>query len=151
MGNLNLAALLSGVAVGGPLAAGITQAGGIQQQAGAEAAAARANARLAQREGAQQASSIRREGRRELGRQRTVAGASGVQLEGSPLDLLVSNAAEIEREAVQAEIAARNTARLDRSRASSIERAGKRQGASAILGGAIGSGSVASQLFLRRG
>lgn len=151
MGNIDLSALLSGVAIGSPLAAGITQAGGIRQSAAAEAAAARTNAQLALAEGFTQAQSIRTEGRQELGRQRTLIGASGVRSEGSPLDLVVQNAASIEREAVQAEIAARNTARLDRSRASSVERAGKQSGTSAILGGALGSGTVASQLFLRRG
>lgn len=150
MGKLDLSALLSGVAIGGPLSAGFQQAGGIRQQASAQAAAANANARLAQMEGASQASSIRREGRREIGRQRAIMGASGVRLEGSPLDLIVSNAAEIEREAVQAEVAARNTARLDRAQAKSVERAGKRSSVSAILSGAVGSAGTAGQLFLRR-
>jgi len=139
--------ILSGVAIGAPIAGGLQQAGALRQQAGASAAASRFNAQLAQMEGGAEASRIRRAGRRELGRQRTLMGASGVRLEGSPLDLLVDNAAEIEREAVQAEIAGRNTARLELANARSTKRAGKTAAGTALLGGAVQGGSAALRIF----
>jgi hypothetical protein len=138
--------ILQGVAIGAPIAGGMAQADAIKQQAGAQAAAARHNAALAREQGAAEATRIRRAGRRELARQRLRVGASGVRLEGSPLELLAQNAFEIEREAVAAEIAGRNTARLDEMQARSAKRAGRTGAATALLSGGLQAASTAARL-----
>ncbi len=71
--------------------------GGVQQAAAAEASAEAAEAQsqaAAERE--------RREGRRQLGRFRARVGASGLALEGAPLEALADAAAEIELAAQEA-------------------------------------------------
>lgn len=134
--------IFQGLAIGAPIAGGMAQADAIKQQAGAQAGAARYNAGLARAEGSAEAARIRRAGRRELGRQRTLLGASGVRAEGSPLELLAQNAFEIERDAVNAEIAGRNTARLDEAQARSAKRAGRAGAGTALLSGAIQGASA---------
>lgn len=129
--------VFQGLAIGAPIAGGIQQAGAIKQQAGAQAAALRYNAAQARDAGSAESSRIRRAGRRELGRQRAAIGASGVRAEGSPLEVLAHNAYEIEREAVAAEIAGRNTARLDEAQARSVKRAARTGAGTALLGGAL--------------
>lgn len=129
--------ILQGIAIGAPIAGGIAQGRAAEAQAGAQAQAALYNAQIAQAEGDAEASRIRRAGRRELSRQRTILGASDVRAEGSPLEVLAQNAYEIERDAVNAQIAGRNTANLDRAQAASAKRAGRISSASALLGGAI--------------
>lgn len=141
---------LQGVAIGAPIAGGIQEAGALRQQADAQAAAARYNAQLARMEGDAEASRIRRAGRRELGRQRAILGASGVRAEGSPIDVLADNAFEIAREAAHAQIAGRNTARLDEAQARQAKRAGRIGAGTALLGGAIKAGSTAMQLSQSR-
>lgn len=138
--------LLQGVAVGAPIAGGIAQAQGIRQQADAQASASRYNAQLARMEGDAEAARIRRAGRRELARQRLRVSASGVQLEGSPLDLIVANAAQIERDAFDASRAGRNTARLDEAQARSAKRAGRTGAGTALLSGGLQSASTALRL-----
>lgn len=138
--------VLSGIAIGAPIAGGLQQASGIRQQAGAEAAAAQYNAQLARMEAEAEASRIRRAGRRELAKQRLRVSASGVQLEGSPLALLADNAFEIEREAVHAQIAGRNTARLDEAQARNAKRAGRTGAATALLSGGLQAAGTAARL-----
>lgn len=139
--------VLSGLAIGAPIAGGIAQGRALEQQAGAQAAAARFNAAQARAAGQEEASRIRRTGRRELARQRELVSASGVRLEGSPLDVIAANAYEIEREAVLAEIAGRNTARLDEAQARSAKKAGRTGRASALLSGGIQGASAAARTF----
>lgn len=138
--------ILQGVAIGAPVAGGLAQASAIRQQADAQAQASRYNAQLARAEGGAEADRIRRAGRRELGRQRTQLGASGVRVEGSPLDLLVANAAEIERDAVSAMIAARNTAALDEAQAKSAKRAGRTSAGASLLSGLVQGGTTALRI-----
>lgn len=139
--------VLSGVAIGAPIAGGIAQGRALEQQAGAQAAASRFNAQQSRQQGAAEAARIRRAGRRELSRQRTLVGASGVRLEGSPLDVIAANAAEIEREATEAEIAGRNTAALDEANARNAKRAGRVGAGTALLSGGLQSASTAARLF----
>lgn len=138
--------VLQGLAIGAPLASGMGQAQGIRQQADAQAAAAHYNAQLAREQGSAEASQIRRAGRRELAKQRLRVGASGVRLEGSPLDVIAANAFEIERDAVLAQISGRRTAQLEESQARAAKRAGRTGSASALLGGAIQAGGTALRL-----
>jgi hypothetical protein len=79
--------------------------------------AAQYNAQLAREEGARRASRVRTEGTRELGRQRAQMGRSGLVTSGSRLDLLVANAAEVERAAMEESLAGEQAAALDESRA----------------------------------
>lgn len=132
--------ILQGVSVAAPFVGGQMQAQAARQQGSAAAQAARYNAALAREESSAEAGRLRRAGRRELGRQRAAIGASGVQAEGSPLELLAQNAYEIEREAAQTELAGRRTARLDLAQARSAERAGRMGAGTARLSGALGSG-----------
>lgn len=139
--------ILSGVAIGAPIAGGLAQGQAARQQADAQAAALRYNAQLARAEGNLEAGRIRRAGRRELGRQRTLLAAGGVLAEGSPLDLLAANAAEVERDAVLAMTAARNTARLDEAQARSAKRAGRSSAGTALLSGLIQGGVAARRIY----
>lgn len=147
---VNLTPFAQGFAIGAPIAGGLQQADAARAQGDAATATARYNAELARMEGAAESSRIRRAGRRELGRQRTILGASGVRAEGSPLDVLASNAFEIEREAVHAQIAARNTARLELARAGAAKREGRVSARTALLGGAAQGIGTGLQLNLRR-
>lgn len=139
--------ILSGVAIGAPIAGGLQQASGIRQQARAEGAAASFNAKQSREQGAAEAARIRRAGRRELARQRLRVGASGVRLEGSPLELIAANAAEVEREAMNAQIAGANNAALDEARGKNAKRAGRVGAASALLSGGLQAAGTASRLM----
>ena len=76
---------------------------GTIQQAQSQAAASRFNQQVAQRNqllaqqrAEEQADRGRREARRFLGAQRAAVGASGLALEGSPMDVLADTASELE-------------------------------------------------------
>lgn len=146
MGNA-LPFLLQGAAIGAPIAGGIAEAGAIRSQASSQAQAANYNAQLAQNQGASEAERIRRAGRRELGRQRTLIGAGGVRLEGSPLELLAQNAYEIERDAMNAKLAAGDTAALDRAQAQNAKQAGRIGAGTALLTGALRGGGTGLELY----
>lgn len=138
-----LTEILRGVAIGAPAGAGFLQARGIQQSANAAAQAGQFNATLARQEGAAESSRIRRQGQRTLAESRRLVAQGGVELVGSPLQHIADQAAEIERQAMHAQLAAESTARLDEARARGARAAGKRQSATAILTGgtrALGTG-----------
>jgi hypothetical protein len=128
--------VLQGLAIGAPIAGGIVQGRAAQAGASAEAAAAQYNARLAELEGAERAGYVRRQGRSALTSEETRIRAAGGAISGTTADYLARRAYEIERAAVDEEIAARNTARLERARASSVRQAGKVSARTALLGGA---------------
>jgi hypothetical protein len=138
---------LQGVAIGAPIAGGIRQGRAAEAAAGAESAAARYNARLAELEAGERARYIRREGHREATSAFVRASAGGVRVEGTPADQLARMAYETEREAVNAEIEGRNTARLDRARASSVRTAGKISARNALIGGATQAAQFGARLF----
>lgn len=146
---LNAQSLLQGVAVGAPVAGGLMQAGAARAGAQAESQAAIYNARLAEMEGASKAAYVRRAGHRELTSEFVRASAAGgVRVDqGTPLDVQAQHAYEIEREATNAEIEARNTSRLERARARSVRRAGKISAGNALLSGATQAASFGSQLW----
>lgn len=124
---------LPGLAVGGTLAGGLFQAGGIRQAGDAARAAGRYNAKLAEREAGQEEARLRTEGRREIGRQVTEVGASGVQMKGSPLSVLASNIAEIERRALDIRIAGQQRAALSRMGGSQARKESRRASTGALL------------------
>ena len=141
--------LLQGVAVGAPIAGGLAQGRAAQGAADAEASAARYNARLAELEGASKAAYTRPVGRQELTSQFVRASAAGgVRVDqGTPADFLARQAYEIEREATNAEIEARQTARLERARGASVKRAGKVSAGNALLSGLTQGASFGAQLW----
>lgn len=124
------------VGIGAPLVGGIMQSRAAEQQASAASSAALYNARLAELEGSTEAQRRRRIGSQEITRQRVAMGAGDVRLEGTPAEFLAQQAYEVERDAVNAQIAGRNTARLERAQASSIRKQGKISARNALLGGA---------------
>lgn len=86
---------------------------------------------------------IRREGRRALASQQLAYAKAGVTLDGSPLELLAQNAAEIEVEALNARRRAFRAASLQRAEGESAFKAAKTKAAATLiggLGGAVGSG-----------
>ena len=142
-------ALLKGFAIGAPIAGGLAQGRAAQAGADAESRAALYNARLAELEGASKAAYVRK-----TGRQATTAqfvrdsAAGGVRLDqGTPADFAARQAYEIEREAANAEIEARNTSRLERARAGSVKRAGKVSAGNALLSGLTQSASFGAQFW----
>lgn len=142
------AQVLQGLAIGAPLAGGIVQS---QAQGASAEAAARAsefNARLAIEQSGREANQIRRQGKRQLDASRREVAASGITLSGSPLHFLVQEAAEIERAALDTQLAGQRTATLDRASASNARKSGKRAGAAALLTGA--TGALSTGLALRR-
>lgn len=109
------------------------------------------NAALARQQGAENADRTRREGRRRAGAIRAAFGASGVSLEGSPIDVLTDQAVENELDALTAEnqgllqsTAFQNTASLDRANA-------RNSRTGAIIGAGASLLSGASQIGSRTG
>jgi hypothetical protein len=131
-----MGAILTGVGIGAPIASGISQRRAIKLESDAVASAAEYNAAIVIQEGAQEAARRRRLARRELSSQRVAFAKAGVRLEGSPLELLAQNAAELELDAVNVEIAARNTANLERTRAKNIKDISRTSQGAALLSGA---------------
>ena len=99
--------------------------------------AAKYNATIAEMEGDAEEARQRHIARRALSSQFVqMAGKSGVIAEeGGWLEALVWNAAEYEVNALNASIAGRNTAALERARGESARRIGKQKSAAAIISG----------------
>ena len=127
--------ILPALAIGSSEGSGVFAARGARAQGRAAQRAAEMNARATLYESAQQASRIRKGGRRELGRQRTLIGTSGLQAAGSPLELLAQNAAEFEREAMETTLAGRYAADIERSRGKVARKEAKRISAASLLEG----------------
>ncbi len=136
-----------GAGIGLPIAGGIIQARGVRMSTDAAADAANYNAALAELQGRAAGEATRRAGRRATSAEKVAIATSGLRLEGSPLRRLVENAEEREVEAVNFEIAARNTANLERTRARNAKRAGDIGVGTALLSGATqGVGFALGQL-----
>jgi len=127
--------LLPALAIGGAAGSGVLNARAARAQGRAAKRAADINAQTELYESGQQASRIRTTGRRELGRQRTLIGTSGLQAAGSPLELLAANAAEIERQAMETTLAGRYAADVERSRGKVARKQASRVGAAALFEG----------------
>ena len=113
-------------------------------------AAAEYNAALAEMEGRAEESRQRRIARRTLSSQFVqMAGKSGVIAEeGGWLEALVWNTAEYETNALNAAIAGRNTAALERSRGRAAKRIGKQRAGAEILAGASRLGGFGLSLMM---
>lgn len=127
--------LFDALPVAGAAASGVFQARGARQYGRAAERAAQMNADAIALETAQRASRIRTAGRRELGRQRTLIGTSGLQAAGTSLDLLAQNASEIERQAMETTLAGAYDANVERSRGRVARDQGRRVSAASLLEG----------------
>ena len=128
---------LLGASIGSTLVGSILGAIGSIQNAKAANAAAKYNAAIAKMQADQEAHRRRRLGRRAISAQFTqMAGKSGVLAEeGGWLEALARNAGEYEQDALNAEIAGRQTAALERARGRSAMRQGYFGAGASILGG----------------
>ena len=129
---------LLGASIGSTLVGSILGAVGSIQNAKAANAAAKYNAAIAKMQADQEAHRRRRLGRRAISAQFTqMAGKSGVTAaEGGWVEALARNAGEYEQDALNAEIAGRQTAALERARGRSAMRQGYFGAGASILGGA---------------
>lgn len=114
-----------------------------QNQAEAIADAQEFNALQAEQAGNAESSRVRRLNRRILSTQRVQFAKAGVRLEGTPLEFLAQNAAELELNALQAKIAGANTARLNREAADVALEAGRLSAGAALLQGLSGAAGAA--------
>ena len=140
---------LMGIQAIGTIAGAFMQADAAKAQAKAAAAAAEYNAVLAEMEGNAEERRRRRGSRRALSSQFVqMAGKSGVMAEeGGWLERLTQNAEEYEINALNASIAGRNTARLNRMHGANAIRQGNMQAGAAMLTGASRLGGMAYSLY----
>lgn len=140
---------LMGVSALSGLASSIMGASAAKSQARAAAAAAEYNAVLAEMEGNAEERRRRRLGRRAISSQFVqMAGKSGVIAEeGGWLEALVQNAAEYETNALNASIAGRNTARLNRAHGANAIRQGNMAAGASLLAGAGRAAGLAYSLY----
>ncbi|MDE0916534.1 MAG: hypothetical protein OSB57_15280 [Planctomycetota bacterium] len=131
------------------LASSIMGANAAKSQAAAAAAAAEYNAVRAEMEGNAEERRRRRLGRRALSSQFVqMAGKSGVMAEeGGWLEALVQNAAEYEINSLNASIAGRNTARLNRMHGANAIRQGNQMAGASLLAGVGKQAGFAYELY----
>lgn len=132
----------------GQLGGSVLQAKAALDEGDAAYRAGMENARLSLDEGYAEETRRRREARREMGRERLVFAKAGLRAEeGSPLDLLASNAAEFEREALDARLTGLREYTLQRRAARTTFKRSRRAAASSILSGIGGGLSSGSRMF----
>ena len=132
-------AIFLAVGAGLKIGGAVIQAKAQRDQADAIAEAAEFNALQAEQQGLVEEGRLRRLARRKISSQRVLFAKAGVTLEGSPLFFLAQNAGELELDAANARIAARNSARLDRERADVALDAGRTAAGAALLAGLSGA------------
>ena len=143
MGTVALA-IVAAVGAGLKLGGGILQAKGIADQAEAESQALEFKAQVAEQQATSDAARLRRRNRREVSKARVGFAKAGVRLEGTPLEVLAQNAAELELDAANTEIAGRTFAQQQRRAAKTVFKQGQRAAGAALLGAtgeAIGFGA----------
>jgi hypothetical protein len=114
---------------------GVVQGVGQKQQAEAQAEAVEKEGRQQLRDAYAEERAIRRRRALVQGEARSAIGRSGVQIEGSPLDFLAQNAAEIEVEALSVRTYGINAQRQARAVASGLRNEGRTALYAGILGG----------------
>ncbi|HUU95558.1 MAG TPA: hypothetical protein VM487_07450 [Phycisphaerae bacterium] len=135
--------------VGAGIAGSLYQAKALKARGKAEAAAAEYNARLAEIQGQREARRIRRTARQQLSRDYVqMTAKSGVTgASGGWIEVLAANAEEYERSAVEAIIAGRMTAALDRSRGAIAKQQAKKSAGAALLAGASKAAGSIGNLY----
>ncbi len=152
MGDPVTTGIMLAVSIGTSVAGAVVKGKAARDQADAIADAAEFNAIRAEQAGAAEEGRVRRLNKRTLSTQRVQFAKAGVRMEGTPLEFLAQNAAELELNAMQARIAGANTSRLERERADVALDAGRTSAGAALLQGLSGAvGSVISTGGIRRG
>lgn len=131
----------------GAAGAGVFNSQGAIAQGKAIKKASSTNAKIIRGESAETASRMRRSGEQEIGRQRAILGASGVQSAGTPLELIARNASEIERSAMETQIAGEQAAQVELSRGDIASKQSKRISAAALLEGGTRAAYYGRQLL----
>ena len=132
----------AGAAAGLQGAAGALSANAAMAQANAEKMASEYNATLAILKGNDESRRIYRMAQQTISSQWVqMAGKSGV-IDESGIYRMARNAEEMERDALNAAIAGRNTARLDRARGRAAIEIGKQKRAAALIGGLASAGGT---------
>ncbi|HUU94260.1 MAG TPA: hypothetical protein VM487_00855 [Phycisphaerae bacterium] len=146
-GNQGQLGTFAGAGLG--FAGAMMQAKGLKARGAAEHAAAEYNARLAEIQSHREARRIRSDARQQASSSYVqMAGKSGViGASGGWLEVLVSNAETAERSAVEALIAGRSTAALNRSRGALAMSQAKRQSGAALLSGATQAVGAIGNLY----
>ena len=127
---------LEHLAIASAAGSGVFNARGARAQGRAIEQASNINAANILTESELEASRLRRAGRQEIGRQRAIMGASGVQSAGSPLELLTQNAGELERRAMDTQLAGKYASDIERMRGKVARKSASRiSGASLFEGG----------------
>lgn len=98
------------------------------------------NADLERARGEQRALAIRRKGKRIKGTQASLIGKSGVQAQGSPLEVMAETAANVELDAIHTVLGAEATARLDEKRGKAAKKTSRVQAGASVLSGATKAG-----------
>lgn len=108
----------------------------------AESAASKYNAALAEQTAYREGAVRRRAARRYLAARVSASAKSGFALEGTPLAALIADAEQLEREALDAELAGRSTAKLERKRSATMREQIRPTRLGSVLSGAAGAGSI---------
>ena len=140
---------LVGAALGLKLSGAAFQAHGAKTTSEAIEDASNFNAKQARKAGALEAARIRRFGRRQEGLQKVHFAKAGVQLSGSPLEFMVRDAEQFERDAVSAQIDANATAALDESRADNARTIGRQRSLASLITGVADAGQFGLSLLTR--
>ena len=93
------------------------------------------NAALELRRGRERAKAVRKKGERVKGRQRSLIGASGVQLKGSPLEVMAETAALVELDAINTMRDAEATSHLEKKRGKAAKKASRLAAGASVLSG----------------
>lgn len=137
-----MGAILAGLGVGASLGAGIIRARASRLAADAEEDAAQFRIRQILQASTAEQARLRRQARRTISSQSVAFAKAGVTLEGSPLELLSQNAAELEADAVNVGRAARTNVALERARAANARAAGDFGVGTSLLTGLVGAAKI---------
>lgn len=93
------------------------------------------NAALELRRGRERAKAVRRKGKRIKGTQRSLIGKSGVQMQGSPLEVMAETAALVELDAINIMRDSQATAHLEKKRGKALKKTSRLQAGASVLSG----------------
>lgn len=135
----------------GSVVGGVTKAGDIRGTTDFNAAALERQARIDRITGATQAHRIRREGRRLVGTQRAIGGASGVDVgQGSPLLIMLDTIQRSAEDAALAKWRAEVGAQGQETQAEATRVTGRTAARRALISGISGVGDAAIGFATRR-
>ena len=137
---------MTGLSLGATALSAVQQAKAAKEEARNTADAARWRQQALEQNASTESSRLRRRARRIIDSQINQGlGVGGFLMEGSPMDALILNATELELEAQNVEVAARNGLSLEEGRRNAALAAGKQKAGAALLSGGVQAfGKVAS-------